>query len=57
MQQLKRSMVSRMKCEEPFPEADVGDDSQQPRAPFTISEVEALVGAIEQPLDWKVCVR
>lgn len=34
MQQLKLSMVSRMKCEEPFPEADVGDDSQQPRAPY-----------------------
>lgn len=26
--------LARMKCEEPFPEADVGDDSQQPRAPY-----------------------
>ena len=30
----KCSMISRMKCEEPFPEADVGDDNQQSKAPY-----------------------
>ncbi|XP_066343068.1 telomere-binding protein 1-like [Miscanthus floridulus] len=42
--------LARMKCEEPFPEADVGDDNQQSKAPYrsrSLSDLYSVHGPVE----------